>query len=62
MYKKYHNLVKDHVTTRPKQLWVSDITYIKTEHGHNYLDLVTDAYSKQIMGYKIDNHIRYIPL
>ncbi len=37
---------------------MSDITYIKTENGHNYLALVTDAYSKQVMGYKIDNHIR----
>ena len=58
MYKKYKNLVKDHVPTRPEQLWVSDITYIKTENGHNYLALVTDAYSKQIMGYKLDNHMR----
>lgn len=45
-------------TTRPEQLWVSDITYIKTEDGHNYLALITDAYSKQIMGYKLDNHMR----
>lgn len=58
MYKKYRNLVKDHVPTRPEQLWVSDITYIKTENGHNYLALVTDAYSKQIMGYKLDGHMR----
>ncbi|WP_231632369.1 IS3 family transposase [Mangrovimonas sp. TPBH4] len=58
MFKKYKNLVKDHVPTRPEQLWVSDITYIKTENGHNYLALVTDAYSKQIMGYKLDSHMR----
>ena len=30
MYKKYKNLVKDHVPTRPEQLWVRDITYIKS--------------------------------
>ncbi|WCO03665.1 IS3 family transposase [Psychroserpens ponticola] len=58
MYRKYKNIVKDHVPTRPEQLWVSDITYIKTQDGHNYLAIVTDAYSKQIMGYKIDNHMR----
>ena len=58
MYKKYKNLVKDQVPSRPEQLWVSDITYIKTENGHNYLAMVTDAYSKQIMGYKLDNHMR----
>ncbi len=55
---KYKNLIKDKIPTRPEQLWVSDITYIKTEKGHNYLALVTDAYSKQIMGYKLDNHMR----
>ncbi len=58
LFRKYKNIVKDHVPTRPEQLWVSDITYIKTENGHNYLALVTDAYSKQIMGYKLDNHMR----
>ncbi|AQS93147.1 transposase [Polaribacter sp. BM10] len=60
MYRKYKNLVKDHVPNRPEQLWVSDITYIKTENGYNYLALVTDAYSKKIMGYKIDNHMRTV--
>ena len=58
MYKKYKNLIKDKVPTRPEQLWVSDITYIKTEQGHNYLAIVTDAYSKKIMGYNLDNHMR----
>ena len=55
---KYKNLIKDKLPTRPEQVWVSDITYIKTEKGHNFLALVTDAYSKQIMGYKLDNHMR----
>lgn len=31
---------------------------IKTEMGHNYLALVTDAYSKQIMGFKLANHMK----
>ena len=57
-FHKYKNLVKDKVPTRPEQLWVSDITYIKTQHGHTYLALVTDAYSKQIMGFKIANHMK----
>ena len=48
---KYKNLVKDKTPTRAEQLWVTDITYIKTEKGHNYLALITDAYSKKIMGY-----------
>ena len=56
LFKKYKNLIKDQVPTRPEQLWVCDITYIKTENGHNYLAIVTDAYSKQIMGYNLANH------
>jgi transposase InsO family protein len=58
IFRKYKNIVKGKVPTRPEQLWVSDITYIKTQNGHNYLAIVTDAYSKQIMGYKLDNHMK----
>ncbi|QXP72201.1 IS3 family transposase [Polaribacter sp. R2A056_3_33] len=57
-FRKYKNLIKDQVPTRPEQLWVSDITYIKTDNGHNYLAIVTGAYSKQIMGYKLDNNMK----
>ncbi len=57
-FHKYKNLVKDKVPTRPEQLWVSDITYIKTQNGHNYLAIITDAYSKRIMGYKLDDNMR----
>ncbi|APZ47710.1 transposase [Polaribacter reichenbachii] len=57
-FRKYKNRILNQVPSRPEQLWVSDITYIKTENGHNYLAIVTDAYSKQIMGYKLDNHMR----
>lgn len=38
---------------RPEQAWVSDITYIDTAKDFQYLHLVTDAYSKQIMGYHL---------
>jgi putative transposase len=51
--KKYPNLVKGIELTKPEQLWVSDITYIKTDRGHEYLSLITDAYSKKIMGYEL---------
>lgn len=51
--KKYPNLVKDLAVTAPEQVWVSDITYIKTDEGNCYLNLVTDAYSRKIMGYSI---------
>ncbi len=51
--KKYPNLTREIVVTKPEQLWVSDITYIQTDNGHNYLSLITDAYSKKIMGYEL---------
>ena len=54
----YPNLVKSVIPTRPNQIWVSDITYIETEDpsarlGHTFcfLTLVTDAYSKKILGW-----------
>jgi len=56
-FKKYKNLVKNQVPLSPEQLWVTDITYIKTENRHNYLALVTDAYSKGIMDYQLDKNI-----
>lgn len=57
-FHKYKNLITNKVPTRPEQLWVCDITYIKTDNGHYYLAIVTDSYSKQIMGYKIANHMK----
>lgn len=41
-----------------EQVFVSDITYIKLASQHAYLALVTDAYSKKVMGYKIDTNMR----
>jgi len=58
--KKYLNLCKDLQINRPEQLWVSDITYIKTAQGHNYLSLVTDAYSKKVMGYNLQENLSNI--
>jgi putative transposase len=51
--RKYPTLIKDMLLYRPEQLWVADITYLDTLDGHGYLHLVTDAYSKQIMGYEL---------
>lgn len=51
--RKYPNLIKGLVVKRPDEVWVSDITYLKTDEGHCYLNMVTDAYSRKIMGYAI---------
>lgn len=52
---KYPNLIKTLRLHRPEQLWVADITYLETIDGNSYLHLITDAYSKQIMGYELCN-------
>jgi len=42
----------------PEQLWVADITYLPTHEGDAYLSLVTDAYSRKIVGYHIDSNMK----
>lgn len=54
---KYPNLVKGFSVTRPEQVWVADITYLSIEKGFIYLHLITDAYSKQIMGYCLSDNL-----
>ncbi len=56
--KKYPNLIKDLTIHRPEQVWATDITFIDTvENGNCYLHLITDVYSKQIMGYELCNNM-----
>lgn len=49
--RKYPNLIKEFYPTAPNQLWVSDITYIIVGNGFCYLSLMTDAYSRKIVGF-----------
>jgi putative transposase len=49
--KKYSNRVKGMDIMRPEQVWVSDMTYIRVGNQWGYLSLITDAYSRKIMGY-----------
>lgn len=50
-FRKYPNLIKEHVVTGSNQLWVSDITYWKVKEKHMYISFITDAYSHKIVGY-----------
>ena len=54
---KYKNIIKDLEVTKPNQVWVSDITYIRTVKGFCYLALITDLYSRKIVGYDISNSL-----
>ena len=48
---KYANRAKDIAIRHPEQLWVSDITYIRVQNQWGYLSLITDAFSRKVMGY-----------
>lgn len=53
--KKHPNLLSDYKPTHAEQVFVSDITYIKSRERTHYLSLVTDAYSRKIMGYELSD-------
>jgi transposase InsO family protein len=49
-FKKYDNLIKDLEINRINQVYVSDITYLRTVDRFCYLFLITDLYSRRIVG------------
>jgi transposase InsO family protein len=55
--RKYSNLVRGLPITRAEQLWVADITYIRLNNRWGYLSLITDAYSRKIMGFCFRNDL-----
>ncbi len=55
---KHPNLIKGIHLSQADQLWVSDITYLKTKECNSYLSLVTDAASRKIMGYHLSEDLR----
>ena len=56
-FRKYKNLIREVDLTRPNQIYVSDITYIDTLEGFCYLALITDKFSKKIVGWDLSNSL-----
>ena len=52
------NLVKDIVPTRPDEIWVTDITYLQEGYKSMYVFLVTDVYSRMVVGWQIADNMR----
>lgn len=52
-FRRYPNLVKNVDIKHSERVWVSDITYVKVKDKFMYLSLITDAYSRKIMGYRL---------
>jgi len=56
-FRKHKNLIEARSFTRPEQVWVADITYIGNRNNPLYLALITDAYSKKIVGYDVSSSL-----
>lgn len=56
-FKKYPNIIVGFIPMAPNQLWVSDITYIHLADGFAYLSLITDAYSRKIVGFYLSKDL-----
>ena len=56
-FRKHQNQILDLQINRPEQVWVSDITYIGKRENPCYLSLVTDAYSKKIVGFNVSDNM-----
>jgi transposase InsO family protein len=55
-FRRHPNLLNGElkrIPERPEEVWVADITYLPTREKFAYLSLVTDAYSRKIVGYHV---------
>ena len=52
------NLVRHVRPTRPDQIWVADITYIRLREGFVYLAILLDAFSRKVVGWALDDHLQ----
>jgi len=53
----FRNLVKELSVQAPNEVWVSDLTYLRTVEGFLYLALITDKYSRKIVGWNVGDNL-----
>lgn len=56
-FRVYENLIEDIIASRADEIWVSDITYLRVTDTFVYLSLITDLYSRKIVGYDISESL-----
>jgi putative transposase len=56
----FRNLVKDVEVKAPNEVWVSDLTYVRTAEGYLYLALITDKYSRKIVGWNLGDNLEAV--
>lgn len=57
-FKKWPDLVQRRSAVMAEEIWVSDITYLRTKKGFVYLSLITDAWSRKIVGYNLSRNLK----
>jgi transposase InsO family protein len=57
-FRVWPDLVGRRASIVPEEIWVSDITYLRTKSGFIYLSLITDAYSRKIVGYHLSHNLK----
>jgi putative transposase len=58
LFHRYPNLAKDFKPLKAHELWVADITYIPLKERFAYLFLITDAYSRKIVGFHVSDDMK----
>jgi len=53
----FGNRLKGLEVKRPNQVWVSDLTYLRSREGFLYLSLITDHKSRKIVGYHVSENL-----
>jgi transposase InsO family protein len=53
----FPNLIVGAETTGSNQIWVSDLTYIRTQEGYEYLSLIMDLHSRKIVGFNCGENL-----
>ena len=56
-FRMHKNIIENLTINRPEQVWAADITYIGSQRNHLYLALITDVYSKKIVGYNLSQSL-----
>jgi len=56
-FRKHKNMILDYQITMPNQVWVADIIYIGNRANPSYLRLITDAYSKKVVGHHVADNL-----
>lgn len=56
-FRVYTNLLLGKVICKPHEVWVSDITYLRLDQGFVYLFLITDAYSRKVVGWSLSDNL-----